>query len=127
MDYYQTLKKFIKKDKADRLIFELISKSKRNRAFAKLTQFDSFMRKETIKYDFTRKTDEEIIAFLKNEIRVEKCFDVYKEDIRNLTDAVLDSINSYMCNVCVLDENRIIYIGEVEYGPSPKYLMEIKP
>ena len=46
MDYYQTLKKFIKKDKADRLVFELASKNKRDRAFSKLTQFDSYMRKE---------------------------------------------------------------------------------
>lgn len=125
MDYYQTLKKFIKKDKADRLVFELVSKNKRDRAFSKLTQFDSYMRKELIKFDFTKMTDEEVSDYLKKEIKVEKCFDVKNGTVRNLLDAVLDSINSYLFNVCVLDENRIIYIGEVEYGPSQKYLMEL--
>ena len=126
MDYLETLKQFLKKEKADRIVFELQSKKKRVYAFVKLTQFESYFRNDLIAVDFSKKTDDEVVALLNKEFEQKKCFNLEDNQEDDLTSAVLKAINSYMCNVLIIDESCIIYIGEAEYGPSNKYILRLK-
>ena len=126
MDYLEILKQFLKKEKADRIAFELQSKKKRVYAFVKLNQFESYFRNDLIAVDFSKKTDDEVVALLNKEFEQKKCFNLEDNQEEDLTSAVLKAINSYMCNVLIIDESCIIYIGEAEYGPSNKYILRIK-
>jgi hypothetical protein len=59
-----------------------------------------------------------------NEVVFDKeCFDVANRERNLLKSAYLKAVNSYMCNVLVVDEHTIIYIGEVLYGASEKYIL----
>jgi len=126
MDYLEILKQFLKKEKADRIVFELRSKKKRSDAFSKLTQFDNYFRSDLITVDFSRKTDDDVVALLNKEFGQKKSFNLEDNQEEDLTSAVLKAINSYMCNVLIIDESCIIYIGEAEYGPSSKYILRLK-
>ena len=126
MDYLEILKQFLKKEKADRIVFELRSKKKRSDAFSKLTQFYNYFRSDLITVDFSKKTDDDVVALLNKEFEQKKCFNLEDNQEEDLTSAVLKAINSYMCNVLIIDESCIIYIGEVEYGPSNKYILRPK-
>ena len=126
MDYLEILKQFLKKEKADRIVFELRSKKKRSDAFSKLTQFDNYFPSDLITVDFSRKTDDDVVALLNKEFGQKKSFNLEDNQEEDLTSAVLKAINSYMCNVLIIDESCIIYIGEAEYGPSSKYILRLK-
>ena len=126
MDYLEILKQFLKKEKADRIVFELRSKKKRSDAFSKLTQFDNYFRSGLITVDFSKKTDDDVVALLNKEFEQKKCFNLEDNQEEDLTSAVLKAINSYMCNILIIDESCIIYIGEAEYGPSNKYILQLK-
>lgn len=126
MDYLEILKQFLKKEKADRIVFELRSKKKRSDAFSKLTRFDNYFRSDLITVDFSKKTDDDVVALLNKEFEQKKCFNLEDNQEEDLTSAVLKAINSYMCNVLIIDESCIVYIGEAEYGPSSKYILRLK-
>ena len=126
MDYLEILKQFLKKEKAERIVFELRSKKKRSDAFSKLTQFDNYFRIDLITADFSKKTDDEVVALLNKEFEQKKCFNLEDNQEEDLTSAILKTINSYMCNVLIINDSCIIYIGEAEYGPSNKYIFRLK-
>ena len=126
MDYLEILKQFLKKEKADRIVFEFRSKKKRSDTFSKLTQFDNYFRSDLITADFSKKTDDEVVALLNKEFEQKKCFNLEDNQEEDLTSAVLKAIHSYMCNILIIDESCIIYIGEVEYGSSNKYILRLK-
>lgn len=126
MDYLKILNQFLKKEKADRIVFELRSKKKRSDAFSKLTQFDNYFRSDLITVDFSKKSDDEVVALLNKEFEQKKCFNLKDNQEEDLTSTVLKTINSYICNVLIIDESCIIYLGEAEYGPSSKYILRLK-
>ena len=121
--YYKFLSNFIVKSKRERLIYELQSEKKRENAFSKMNNFlDCFHSKDII-VDLTRFQDDIAIKRIEEVVSDKECFDVANRERNLLKSAYLKAVNSYMCNVLVVDEHTIIYIGESEIGASEKYIL----
>ena len=121
--YYKFLSNFIVKSKRERLIYELQSEKKRENAFSKMTNFlDCFHSKDII-VDLTHFQDDIAIKRIEEVVSNKECFDIVNGERNLLKSAYLRAVNSYTCNVLVVDEHTIIYIGECEIGASEKYVL----
>ena len=81
------------------------------------------MNSEDIIVDLTRFQDDIAIKRIEEVVSGKECFDVANRERNLLKSAYLKAVNSYMCNVLVVDEHTIIYIGESEIGASEKYIL----
>jgi hypothetical protein len=121
--YYKFLSNFIVKSKRERLIYELQSEKKRENAFSKMTNFLDCFNSEDIIVDLTHFQDDIAIKRIEEVVSDKDCFDIANRERNLLKSAYLRAVNSYMCNVLVVDEHTIIYIGECEIGASEKYIL----
>lgn len=122
----QMLKKFILKDKRDRILFELESEKKRQKAFSKMSDFDFWFPRELISADLSRNTDDEARDALLALFGDTDAFDLVTMRVEKLLPAFQRAVGSYMNDVLIVNENNVIYVGEVEYGPSEKFVLTAK-
>ena len=122
----QMLKKFILKDKRDRILFELESEKKRQKAFSKMSDFDFCFPRELISADLSRNTDDEARDALLALFGDTDAFDLVTMRVEKLLPAFQRAVGSYMNDVLIVNENNVIYVGEVEYGPSEKFVLTAK-
>jgi len=125
-NYLNILESFLDNSKAKRIIYELSSSKKRNDAFSKLTNFDVSFKGTLRRIELTHLRDSEAITEIRKITKIKECFNLKKNQIEDLESAYIDSVNSYMCNVLVVDVNTVIYIGECYFGASDKYILLLK-
>ena len=119
----QMLKKFILKDKRDRILFELESEKKRQKAFSKMSDFDFCFRRELISADLSHKTDDEAKNALLSLFGDADAFDLATMRVEKLLLAFQRAVDSYMNDVLIVGEDNIVYVGEAEYGASEKCVL----
>ena len=122
----ELLKPFITKNKAERIIYELNSKNKKEDAFTKLNDFELFFNLKNNIVDLTHLTDDEALKIISNIISEKYCLNLRSGNVEKIIDAYINSVNSYMCNILLINETTLIYIGEVEIGSSTKYIVRNK-
>ena len=125
-NYLNILESFLDNSKAKRIIYELSSSKKRNDAFSKLTNFGVSFKGTLQRVDLTHLQDPEAITEIRKITKIKECFNLEKNQIEDLESAYIDSVNSYMCNVLVVDANTVVYIGECYFGASDKYILLLK-
>ena len=120
---------FIKDKYKERILYELSSKKpdKKERAFTKLLEYDEYLRNDVSKIDLSHLTKEEIASVISNRFKNKYCYSLKFNCKVELVKGVINTINSYMLDILVIDENNIIYIGEVEHhkdggNASVKYI-----
>ena len=117
--------KFIKKERRDRVRFEL--QKDRLSVIHKFQDVHKYF-DVTKSENFARKTADEIIETLKkqgiplNSVYV-MSYGSYDGESLKLTPQIFDEIMNWTPAVLVFSENAIIVIGELEYGPTDKYLI----
>lgn len=107
---------FIKNQYKERILFELKSNKddKREKAFVKLLDYEGYFKKEVKKIYLSNLTDEEIIKIVKSRYINKDCYSLrYNKKLQLLEKAVIDTINSCILDILIVDEKNIIYIGEV--------------
>ncbi len=122
--YYSFLSGFLDDAKRERILFELQSKKKRENAFSKITVFSECFDEGQIFCDLSHFTDTDAIEKLNQLFKNISCYDLVYNEIVSLNLAYTRAVNSYMVDVLIVDENTIIYVGECEYGASPKYILK---
>lgn len=122
----ELLKPFLTKNKAERIIYELNSKNKKEDAFTKLNDFELFFNLKNNIVDLTHLTDDEALKIISNTISEKYCLNLRSGNVEKIIDAYINSVNSYMCNILLINETTLIYIGEVEIGSSTKYIVRNK-
>ena len=122
----ELLKPFLTKNKAERIIYELNSKNKKEDAFTKLNDFELFFNLKNNIVDLTHLTGDEALKIISNIISEKYCLNFRSGNVEKIIDAYINSINSYMCNILLINETTLIYIGEVEIGSSTKYIVRNK-
>lgn len=109
---------FIKPQYRERLLYELksIKTNKREKAFIKLLDYNEFFLETLSKIDLSHKTDQEIIRVLKTYVKLENGYSLKWQTNKDLIKAVINAINSYSLDIILVDENMMIYIGEVYHN-----------
>ena len=109
---------FIKPQYRERLLYELksIKTNKREKAFIKLLDYNEFFLETLSKIDLSHKTDQEIIRVLKTYVKLENGYNLKWQTNKDLIKAVINAINSYSLDIILVDENMMIYIGEVYHN-----------
>ena len=109
---------FIKPQYRERLLYELksIKTNKREKAFIKLLDYNEFFLETLSKIDLSHKTDQEIIRVLKTYVKLENGYSLKWQTNKDLIKAVINAINSYLLDIILVDENMMIYIGEVYHN-----------
>lgn len=122
--YLMVLSTFIQKEKRERILFELKSTKKRETAFSKLSNFSEFFHEKNISIDLSHLEVESAIKIINNSVSNTNCFDLVYNEICSISKAYERAVSSYMFNALIIDEQTIIYIGEVEFGASEKYILK---
>ena len=102
---------FIKDIYKERILFELSfnKPNKREKAFTKLLDYKEYFNSGIEKIDLTHLMDEEILKV----INAKECYSLKYDKKLELEKAVINTLNSYMLDILIIDEKNIIYIGEV--------------
>ena len=122
--YLMVLSTFIQKEKRERILFELKSTKKRETAFSKLSNFSEFFNEKNISIDLSHLEVESAIKIINNSVSNTNCFDLAYNEICSISKAYERAVSSYMFNALIIDEQTIVYIGEVEFGSSEKYILK---
>ena len=124
---------FIKDIYKERILFELSSNksNKREKAFTKLLDYKEYFNSDIEKIDLTHLMDEEILKVINAKYNLKECYSLKYNKELQLEKAVINTINSQMLDILIIDEKNIIYIGEVgdhnEGGmESIKFILYIK-
>ena len=106
---------FIKDIYKERILFELSSNkpNKREKAFTKLLDYKEYFNSDIKKIDLTHLMDKEILKVINAKYNVKECYSLKYEKKLQLEKAVINTLNSYMLDILIIDEKNIIYIGEV--------------
>ena len=106
---------FIKDIYKERILFELSSNkpNKREKAFTKLLDYKEYFNSDIEKIDLTHLMDEEILKVINAKYNLKECYSLKYNKKLQLEKAVINTINSYMLDILIIDEENIIYIGEV--------------
>ena len=123
-NYLMVLSTFIQKEKRERILFELKSTKKRETAFSKLSNFSEFFNEKNISIDLSHLEVESAIKIINNSVSNTNCFDLAYNEICSISKAYERAVSSYMFNALIIDEQTIVYIGEVEFGSSEKYILK---
>ena len=109
---------FIKPQYRERLLYELksIKTNKREKAFIKLLDYNEFFLETLSKIHLSHKTVQEIIRVLKTYVKLENGYSLKWQTNKDLIKAVINAINSYSLDIILVDENMMIYIGEVYHN-----------
>ncbi len=109
---------FIKPQYRERLLYELksIKTNKREKAFIKLLDYNEFFLETLSKIDLSHKTDQEIIRVLKTYVKLENGYSLKWQTNKDIIKAVINAINSYSLDIILVDENMMIYIGEIYHN-----------
>lgn len=122
--YLTVLSAFIQKEKRERILWELNSPNKRETAFSKMSNFSSHFLTKYISMDVSHLETETAIERITSSTTHNNCFDLVHNEVCSISKAYKRAVSSYMFNILIIDEQTIIYIGEVEYGASQKYLLK---
>lgn len=122
--YLMVLSTFIQKEKRERILFELKSTKKRETAFSKMSNFSECFDKKNISIDLSHLEVESAIKITKNSVRSTNCFDLAYNEVCSISKAYKRAVSSCMFNALIIDEQTIVYIGEVEFGASEKYILK---
>lgn len=122
-EYLEILSAFINKIKRERILFELQSEQKRERAFSKLSNFSECFNEKEISLDLSHLEEEQAIKTIEKTIGKKDCFDLVYNEICPITKAYQRAVDSYMFDALIVDEHTVIYIGECVYGASDKYIL----
>ena len=106
---------FIKDIYKERILFELSSNkpNKREKAFTKLLDYKEYFNSDIEKIDLTHLMDEEILKVINAKYNLKECYSLKYNKKSQLEKAVINTINSQMLDILIIDEKNIIYIGEV--------------
>ena len=106
---------FIKDIYKERILFELSSNkpNKREKAFTKLLDYKEYFNSDIEKIDLTHLMDEDILKVINAKYNLKECYSLKYNKKLQLEKAVINTINSYMLDILIIDEENIIYIGEV--------------
>ena len=106
---------FIKDIYKERILFELSSNkpNKREKAFTKLLDYKEYFNSDIEKIDLTHLMDEEILKVIHTKYNAKECYSLKYDKKLQLEKAVINTLNSYMLDILIIDEKNIIYIGEV--------------
>ncbi len=106
---------FIKDIYKERILFELSSNkpNKREKAFTKLLDYKEYFNSDIEKIDLTYLMDEEILKVIHTKYNAKECYSLKYDKKLQLEKAVINTLNSYMLDILIIDEKNIIYIGEV--------------
>lgn len=106
---------FIKDIYKERILFELCSNkpNKREKAFTKLLDYKEYFNSDIEKIDLTHLMDEEILKVIHAKYNAKECYSLKYNKKSQLEKAVINTINSQMLDILIIDEKNIIYIGEV--------------
>ncbi len=109
---------FIKPQYRERLLYELksIKTNKREKAFIKLLDYNEYFLETLSKIDLSHKTDQEIIRILKTDVKLDNGYSLKWQTNKDLIKTVINAINSYSLDIILVDENMIIYLGEVYHN-----------
>ena len=120
---------FIKDKYKERILYELSSKKldKKEKAFTKLLEYDEYLRNDVSKIDLSHLIDEDIVSVISNRFKNKYCYSLKFDCEVELVKGVINTINSYMLDILIVDDKNIIYIGEVEHhkdggNASAKYI-----
>ena len=99
----------------ERILFELSSNkpNKREKAFTKLLDYKEYFNSDIEKIDLTHLMDEEILKVNHTKYNAKECYSLKYDKKLQLEKAVINTINSQMLDILIIDEKNIIYIGEV--------------
>lgn len=106
---------FIKDIYKERILFELSSNkpNKREKAFTKLLDYKEYFNSDIEKIDLTNLMDEDILKVINAKYNLKECYSLKYNKKLQLEKAVINTINSQMLDILIIDEKNIIYIGEV--------------
>lgn len=106
---------FIKDIYKERILFELSSNkpNKREKVFTKLLDYKEYFNSDIEKIDLTHLMDEEILKVINAKYNLKECYSLKYNKKSQLEKAVINTINSQMLDILIIDEKNIIYIGEV--------------
>ena len=106
---------FIKNIYKERILFELSSNkpNKREKVFTKLLDYKEYFNSDIEKIDLTHLMDEEILKVINAKYNLKECYSLKYNKKSQLEKAVINTINSQMLDILIIDEKNIIYIGEV--------------
>ena len=106
---------FIKDIYKERILFELSSSkpNKKEKAFTKLLDYKEYFNSDIEKIDLTHLMDEEILKVINAKYNLKECYSLKYNKKSQLEKAVINTINSQMLDILIIDEKNIIYIGEV--------------
>ena len=109
---------FIKPQYRERLLYELksIKTNKREKAFIKLLDYNEYFLETLSKIDLSHKTDQEIIRILKTDVKLDNGYSLKWQTNKDLIKTVINAINSYSLDIILVDENMMIYLGEVYHN-----------
>ena len=106
---------FIRDIYKERILFELSSNkpNKREKVFTKLLDYKEYFNSDIEKIDLTHLMDEEILKVINAKYNLKECYSLKYNKKSQLEKAVINTINSQMLDILIIDEKNIIYIGEV--------------
>lgn len=106
---------FIKDIYKERILFELSSNkpNKKEKAFTKLLDYKEYFNSDIEKIDLTHLMDEDILKVINAKYNLKECYSLKYNKKLQLEKAVINTINSQMLDILIIDEKNIIYIGEV--------------
>ena len=123
--YLMVLSTFIQKEICERILFELKSTKKREMAFSKMSNFSEYFNgKKNISIDLSHLKVESAIKIIKDSVSSTNCYDLVYNEVCSISKAYERAVSSYMFNALIIDEQTIVYIGEVEFGTSKKYILK---
>ena len=121
---------FIKQQYRERILYELKSNkvNKKEKAFTKLLDYNENFLPTLSKLDLSHQNDEEIISILNAKVKSDNGYSLKWQVNKYLVRSVIDAINSYSLDIILVDENMIVYIGEVYHNKdssnaSAKFLL----
>lgn len=99
----------------ERILFELSSNkpNKREKAFTKLLDYKEYFNSDIEKIDLIHLMDEEILKVIHTKYNAKECYSLKYDKKLQLEKAVINTLNSYMLDILIIDDKNIIYIGEV--------------
>lgn len=122
--YLMVLSAFIQKEKRERILFELKSTKKRETAFSKMSNFSQYFNTKYISIDLSHLEVENAIKIIQCSVSSTNCFDLAYNEVCSICKAYKRAVSSCMFNALIIDEQTIVYIGEVEFGASKKYILK---
>ena len=122
--YLMVLSTFIQKVKRERIVFELKSTKKRETAFSKMSNFSQYFNTKDISIDLSHLEVENAIKIIQRSASSTNCFDLAYNEVCSICKAYERAVSSCMFNALIIDEQTIVYIGEVEFGSSEKYILK---